>query len=88
MGFWNLCIKDSLFGARLCASWSKSHFITKARSKNTIETKIKFVLPIWVTSKLTIDAPTILPRLAPAEIMPKSRLLESLLNTSQANSTH
>ena len=62
------------------ASRIRSHLIHSARHKNTIEAKIKLV--VLIVNMLTKDDPAILPKDAPAEIIPKSRLLESRSNTS------
>ena len=47
-----------------------------------IESKTRFATPRLATKKLTLPAPAMLPKLAPAEMIPKSLLLASLLKTS------
>lgn len=47
-----------------------------------MERKTRFATPKFATKILTLLAPAMLPRLAPAEMIPKSLVLSSLLKTS------
>ena len=72
---------DSAFSK--CRNSRKIRFFSTIpiRSRAT-ERKTRFATPRFATKTLTLLAPAMLPRLAPAEIMPKSLVLAYLLKTS------
>ncbi len=80
IGFWNLYAKSCLSSTSLYASGTKAHFSPSTQKHNREKSSLYYQEE--ETSNLTSDSPAILPKLAPAEIMPKSLLLESHLNTS------